>query len=112
MENMKSPIKMSSRLHKVADMITPGLIVADIGTDHGYIPIYQVLTGKAHVAYACDVAEAEGKGFRVAGELTNTDTIMENTFWIGVYPGMTEEKLSYMIKVIHEAVGMEKVYEN
>lgn len=57
MENMKSPIKMSSRLHKVADMITPGLIVADIGTDHGYIPIYQVLTGKAHVAYACDVAE-------------------------------------------------------
>jgi CDP-6-deoxy-D-xylo-4-hexulose-3-dehydrase len=59
-----------------------------------------------------DGLRAEGKGFRVAGELTNTDTIMENTFWIGVYPGMTEEKLSYMIKVIHEAVGMEKVYEN
>lgn len=57
MENMKSPIKMSSRLHKVADMITPGLIVADIGTDHGYIPIYQVLTGRAGRAYACDVAE-------------------------------------------------------
>ncbi len=48
---------MSSRLHKVADMITPGRIVADIGTDHGYIPIYEVLTGRADYAYACDVAE-------------------------------------------------------
>lgn len=48
---------MSSRLHKVADMITPGLTVADIGTDHGYIPIYEVLTGRADYAYACDVAE-------------------------------------------------------
>ena len=37
---------------------------------------------------------------------------MENIFWIGVYRGLSEEKLSYMIKVIHEAVGMEKVYEN
>ena len=57
MENKKSPVKMSLRLHRVADMITPGLTVADIGTDHGYIPIYQVLTGRADYAYACDVAE-------------------------------------------------------
>lgn len=47
---------------------------------------------------------ASGTGFRVAGSLENTDLIMENTFWIGVYPGMTEAKLSYMIKTIHEAV--------
>lgn len=52
----KSPIRMSSRLHTVADMITPGMTVADIGTDHGYIPIYQVMTGRAEHAYACDVA--------------------------------------------------------
>ena len=52
----KSPIKMSSRLHTVADMITPGMTMADIGTDHGYIPIYQVLTRRAKHAYACDVA--------------------------------------------------------
>ena len=43
-------------------------------------------------------------GFRVSGSLENTDLIMENTFWVGVYPGMTQQKLSYMIKVIHEAV--------
>ena len=51
-----------------------------------------------------DGMRASGTGFRVAGSLENTDLIMENTFWIGVYPGMTEAKLSYMIKTIHEAV--------
>ena len=30
---------------------------------------------------------------------------MNNSFWVGVYPGMTKEKLDYMIKVIHEAVN-------
>ena len=42
--------------------------------------------------------------YRVVGSLDNTNYIMENSFWIGVYPGMTEEKLAYMCKVIHEAV--------
>ena len=42
--------------------------------------------------------------YRVVGNLDSTNFIMENTFWIGVYPGMTEEKLAYMCKVIHEAV--------
>lgn len=43
--------------------------------------------------------------YRVVGELTNTDFIMNNTFWVGVYPGMTDEKLNYMAKVIAEAVS-------
>ncbi len=43
--------------------------------------------------------------YRVAGSLKNTDYIMNNTFWIGVYPGMTKEKLDYMIRVIHEAMN-------
>lgn len=42
--------------------------------------------------------------YRVVGNLTNTDYIMENSFWIGVYPGMTDEMLDYMIKSIKEAV--------
>lgn len=42
------------------------------------------------------------EGYRVVGELTNTDRIMHDTFWIGVYPGMNDEKLDYMIKTIHE----------
>lgn len=46
----------------------------------------------------------KGEGYRVVGGLENTDFIMNDTFWIGVYPGMTDEKLDYMIQVIHEAV--------
>ena len=42
--------------------------------------------------------------YRVSGELTNTDFIMENTFWVGVYPGMTDQMIDYMAQVIREAV--------
>ena len=47
----------------------------------------------------------DGKSYRVVGSLENTDRIMEKTFWIGVYPGMTDEKLDYMIKCIKTAVN-------
>lgn len=46
-----------------------------------------------------------GKGYRVIGDLANTDRIMNDTFWVGVYPGMTDEKLMYMAKIIKEAVS-------
>ena len=42
--------------------------------------------------------------YRVIGDLHNTDRIMRDTFWIGVYPGMTNKKLDYMINMIKEAV--------
>lgn len=42
---------------------------------------------------------------RVIGELKNTNLIMTNTFWIGVYPGLTTEMLEYMSSVIHDFVG-------
>ena len=38
----------------------------------------------------------EGRTYRISGELTNTDKIMNNTFWIGVYPGLSEEMLDYI----------------
>lgn len=43
--------------------------------------------------------------YRVAGGLTMTDFIMENSFWVGVYPGMTDEMVDYMAKVIIGAVN-------
>lgn len=51
-----------------------------------------------------DNMRANGKGYRVIGDLTNTDTIMGKTFWIGVYPGLTDEKINYILDVIHKAV--------
>lgn len=44
-------------------------------------------------------------GYRIVGDLSNTDRIMNDTFWVGVYPGMTDRKLEYMAKVIKEAVN-------
>jgi CDP-6-deoxy-D-xylo-4-hexulose-3-dehydrase len=46
-----------------------------------------------------------GKGYRVIGELTNTDRIMNDTLWVGVYPGMTDEMIDYMAKTIKDAVN-------
>lgn len=51
-----------------------------------------------------DEMRATGKGYRVVGELKETDRIMKNSFWIGVYPGMTEEMLDYMAEQIVAAV--------
>ncbi len=40
------------------------------------------------------------EGYRIVGDLANTDRIMNDSFWIGVYPGMSEEKLAYMAEKI------------
>ena len=44
--------------------------------------------------------------YRVAGELTNSDFVVNNTFWVGVYPGMTDAMIDYMAEVIKEAVNL------
>ena len=44
----------------------------------------------------------EGVDYRVIGKLTVTDRIMRDSFWLGLYPGMTEERLQYMIKTIKD----------
>ncbi len=51
-----------------------------------------------------DEMRRSGEGYRVVGELKNTDTIMTNTFWVGVYPGMTDEMIDYIARTIIEAV--------
>ena len=48
--------------------------------------------------------KAEGRGYRVVGELANTDRVMRDTFWIGVYPGMTDEMAAYAAQAVLEAV--------
>lgn len=50
----------------------------------------------------------EDVDYRVVGNLPMTDTIMNATFWIGVYPGMTNEKLQYMIDTIQDFVNSKK----
>lgn len=48
---------------------------------------------------------ASGEGYRAVGELPNTDRIMNDTFWVGVYPGMTDDMVDEMARVILAAVN-------
>lgn len=54
-----------------------------------------------------DEMRKTGEGYRVVGSLENTDRIMNNTFWVGVYPGMNDEMIDYMAKTIRDAVDLE-----
>ncbi len=49
-----------------------------------------------------DEMRQTGEGYRIVGELKNTDFVMTNGFWIGVFPGMTKEMNQWMIKCIRE----------
>ena len=55
-----------------------------------------------------DEMRKTGGGYRIAGGLENTDRIMADTFWIGVYPGMTDEKIDYMARVIKAGLSQQK----
>ena len=52
-----------------------------------------------------DGMRASGEGYRIVGRLENTDRVMKDTFWVGVYPGMTDEMIDFMAKTIIEAVN-------
>lgn len=57
------------------------------------------------VKHPCfDEMRESGKGYRVVGNLNVTDRIMKDTFWVGVYPGMSDEMIDYMAKTIRAAV--------
>ncbi len=51
-----------------------------------------------------DEMRESGEGYRIVGTLENTDRIMDDTFWVGVYPGMTDAMIDYMAKTIREAI--------
>ena len=47
------------------------------------------------------------QNYKVVGELVNTDIIMEKTFWLGVYPGLTEEMLDYVVSRVRSYLGLD-----
>lgn len=51
-----------------------------------------------------DEMRMDQKGYRVVGKLKETDRVMRDSFWIGVYPGMTDEMLDTMIQAVRAAV--------
>ena len=73
--------------------------------DHG-IQTRMLFAGNLTKHPCFDEMRATGAGYRIVGSLDNTDRIMEDTFWVGVYPGMTDEMIDYMAKTIKEAVRL------
>ena len=70
-------IKLSQRLQAIADMVPAGAKVADIGTDHGFLPCYLAQSGKAEQVIACDVnaqplalAQKNIAGYNVADKVS------------------------------------------
>ncbi len=53
-----------------------------------------------------DGMRKNGEGYRIAGRLENTERIMRDSFWVGVYPGMTNEMVDYITKTIREAADV------
>ncbi len=47
-----------------------------------------------------------GRNFRISGELTHTDLVMNNSFWVGVYPGLSEGMLNFMVDKIESFFGV------
>lgn len=89
------------------------LITCKEGTDKNKVVRYlenhgiqtRMLFGGNMVKQPCFTdMKSSGEGYRMAGDLHVTDRIMNDTFWIGVYPGMTDEMIDYMVDMIKEAV--------
>ncbi len=89
------------------------LVTCKPGTDRNKVVPYieskgiqtRMLFAGNLIKHPCfDEMRRTGEGYRVVGVLENTDRIMRDAFWVGVYPGMTDEKIDYMIKVVCEAV--------
>lgn len=55
-----------------------------------------------------DELRAAGEGYRVVGQLTQTDRIMNDTFWVGVYPGMMDAMVDYMAETIIQALDAQR----
>lgn len=52
-----------------------------------------------------DTIRNDGKSYRVVGDLENTERVMNNTFWVGVYPGMKDKQIDFMIEKIKEGIN-------
>lgn len=89
------------------------LITCKEGTDRSKIVQYveskgiqtRMLFAGNLIKHPCfDELRKSGEGYRVVGGLDNTDRIMRDSFWVGVYPGMTDEMIDYMVEHIRSVI--------
>ena len=78
--------------------------VVDYVEKHG-IQTRMLFAGNLTKHPCFDEMRTENIGYRVVGSLENTDQIMNDSFWVGVFPGMNDDMIEYMAKKITEAVA-------
>ncbi len=54
--------------------------------------------------HPCFESLKKNKDYRVVGEMINTDKIMNDSFWVGVYPNIGDQQTSYIARVINEFI--------
>ena len=62
--------------------------------------------------HPCFLSLKRNYDYRISGDLLNTDWIMNNSFWIGVYPGMGKKQLNYIVKKIIEFIDNKTLSQN
>jgi len=98
-------VKLSDRLKAIAGLISAGSSVADIGTDHGILPVYLAQTGLASCIYASDISASSIKAaYRTASKANVTDAI---TFHVA--PGLDHITPSDVDTVVIAGMGGETI---
>ncbi len=69
---------------------------------NGYLVSHNVDTRPVFSGNITKQPYFKNKNFRIVGELKNTDKMMEKTFWVGVYPGLTIEMMEFVVKTIDD----------
>lgn len=67
-----------------------------------YLESHKIMTRQLFAGNMTRQPAYQNTSYRISGTLKNTDTIMNDTFFIGVYPGITDEKIEYMLKTFGE----------
>lgn len=78
-------MEISKRLERVAQLVTHD-VVADIGTDHGYVPIYLYQKGRLKKAFACDVRQGPLEKCRANIALYGAESVIEPRLGSGLTP--------------------------
>ena len=97
-------MELSNRLETIASFVTEGYVVADIGTDHGYIPIYLTSNGNCPRAYAMDVNKEPLSRAKTHIEEENAGEVVSCILSDGLHDHLRNVSL-----VLNETVGIRSV---